>query len=43
MGFLIALIIIFALVQRRKYRRIDGGGKCDKWSRRWERMQSRED
>src|SRR6267154_6643088 len=43
MGFLILAIIIFALVQRRKYRRIDGGGKCDKWSRRWERMQSRED
>lgn len=43
MGFLIALIIIFALIQRRKYRRINGGGKCDKWSRRWERMQSHED
>ncbi|MGB6562766.1 MAG: hypothetical protein WBE69_09195, partial [Candidatus Binataceae bacterium] len=40
MGFLILAIIIFALVQRRKYRRIDGGGKCDKRSRRWERMQS---
>ena len=43
MGFLILAIIIFALIQRRKYRRIDGGGKCDKWSRRWERMQSGED
>jgi signal transduction histidine kinase len=43
MGFLIAAIIIFALVQRRKYRRIYHGGKCDKWSRRWERMQSGDD
>ena len=43
MGFLIAAIIIFALIQRRRYRRINGGGKCDKWSRRWERMQPRED
>jgi signal transduction histidine kinase len=44
MGFLIIVaIIIFALVQRRKYRRIYRAGKCDKWSRRWERMQSRED
>jgi signal transduction histidine kinase len=40
MGFLIVAIIIFALYQRRKYRRIDNGGKCDKWSHRWERMQS---
>ena len=43
MPFLIVAIIIFALVQRRKYRRIDSGGKCDKWSRRWERMHSHED
>ena len=43
MGFLIVAIIIFALFQRRKYRRIYSGGKCDKWSRRWERMQSHED
>jgi signal transduction histidine kinase len=43
MGFLIVAIIIFALVQRRKYRRIDGGVKCDKWSRRWERIQWHED
>jgi signal transduction histidine kinase len=43
MGFLIVAIIIFALVQRRKYRRIDSGGRCDKWSRRWERMQSSQD
>src|SRR3984893_2282042 len=42
MVFLIALIIIFALVQRRKYRRINGGRKCDKWSHRWERMESHE-
>ena len=42
MGFLIVAIIIFALFQRRKYRRIYRGGKCDKWSRRWERMQSDE-
>ena len=42
MVFLIAAIIIFALVQRRKYRRINGGRKCDKWSHRWERMESQE-
>jgi len=43
MGFLIVAIIIFALVQRRKYRRIYRGYKRDKWSRRWERMQPHED
>jgi signal transduction histidine kinase len=43
MGFLIVAIIIFALVQRRKYRRIYRGYKRDKWSRRWERTQSHED
>jgi len=47
MGFLIAAIIIFALVQRRKYRRIyrdyKRGCKHDKWSRRWERMQAHGD
>ena len=42
MGFLIAAIIIFALFQRHKYRRISDG-RCDKRSRRWERMQSHED
>jgi signal transduction histidine kinase len=42
MVFLIAAIIIFALVQRRKYRRINGGHKRDKWSHRWERMESQE-
>ena len=41
MVFLIAAIIIFAVIQRHKYRRIDKRGKRDKWSRRWERMQSR--
>jgi signal transduction histidine kinase len=40
MVFLIAAIIIFALVQRRKYRRINGGHKRDRWSHRWERMES---
>ena len=43
MGFLIVAIIIFALFQRRKYRRIYRGYKRDKWSRRWERMQSHKD
>jgi hypothetical protein len=43
MGILIVVIIIFALVQRRKYRRIYREYKRDKWSRRWERMQSHED
>ena len=44
MGFLIIVaIVIFALVQRRKYRRIYREHKYDKWSRRWERMQSHED
>jgi signal transduction histidine kinase len=43
MGFLIVAIVIFALVQRRKYRRIYRGYKRDKWSRRWERMQSQQD
>jgi signal transduction histidine kinase len=45
MVFLIAAIIIFALVKRRKYRKYrgtNGGHKCDKWSRRWERMESQE-
>ncbi|HVA40101.1 MAG TPA: HAMP domain-containing sensor histidine kinase [Candidatus Binataceae bacterium] len=42
MGLLIVAIIIFALVQRRKYRRIYRGYKRDKWSRRWERMQADE-
>jgi signal transduction histidine kinase len=42
MGFLIVAIIIFALVQRRKYRRIYREYKRDKWSRRWERMQPHE-
>src|SRR5712691_4348554 len=42
MVFLIAAIIIFALVQRRKYRRINGGHKRDRWSHRWERMESHE-
>ena len=41
MVFLIAAIIIFAVIQRHKYRWIDKRGKRDKWSRRWERMQSR--
>ena len=39
MSILILAIIIFAVVQRRKYRRIYRGYKRDKWSRRWERMQ----
>src|SRR5690242_20391531 len=39
-GFLIAAIIIFALFQRRKYRRMCSG-RHDKWSRRWDRMHSR--
>jgi signal transduction histidine kinase len=43
MGFLIVAIIIFALVQRHRYRRIYRECKRDKWSRRWERMQSHED
>jgi signal transduction histidine kinase len=42
MGFLIAAIIIFAVIQRNRYRRL-GSGKCGRWSRRWDRMQSRED
>ena len=41
-GFLIAVIIIFALFQRRKYRRMSSG-RCDKWSRHWDRMHSRSD
>jgi signal transduction histidine kinase len=40
MGFLIVAIIIFALVQRRKHRRIYRECKREKWSRRWERMRS---
>jgi len=43
MGLLIVAIIIFALVQRRKYRRIYRGYKSDKRSRRWQRRQSRKD
>jgi signal transduction histidine kinase len=42
MGLLIAAIIIFAVIQRNRYRRL-GTGKCDKWSRRWDRIQSRDD
>src|SRR5690348_3958651 len=41
MGFLILAVVIFALYQRRKYRRMSFG--CDKWSRRWERMQTQAD
>jgi hypothetical protein len=40
MGFLIIAIIVFALYQRRKYRRIYRDGKCDRWTRRWRRMES---
>jgi len=42
MGFLIVAIIIFAVIQRNRYRRL-GTGRCDKWSRRWDRMQSHAD
>src|SRR6266481_86687 len=37
MGFLIVAIIIFALIQRRRYRRMCRTDKLDKWSRKWDR------
>jgi signal transduction histidine kinase len=37
-GFLIVALIIFAIVQRRKYRRMDRMKWCgDRWSHKWER------
>jgi hypothetical protein len=33
---LILALIIFAVVQRRRYRRLDRYG-CDRWARKWER------
>ena len=37
MGFIIAAIIIFALIQRRRYRRMSCNQGFDRWSRKWER------
>src|SRR5271170_733002 len=41
MGFIIAAIIIFALVQRRRYRRMSCNQDFDRWSRKWERHMRR--
>ncbi|MGH7931663.1 MAG: ATP-binding protein [Candidatus Binataceae bacterium] len=43
MALLIVAIIIFALVQRRRYRHQYRLNKRDKWSRRWERWQAGEE
>ncbi len=39
-ALLIAALIIFAIVQRRRYRRLDRMHGCDRWSRKWERWQA---
>jgi signal transduction histidine kinase len=41
MEFLIAAIIIFALVKRHRYRDSSRESRHDKWSREWERWQTR--
>src|ERR1019366_1618466 len=41
MGFIIAAIIIFALIQRRRYRRMSCNQGFDRWSRKWDRHMRR--
>src|SRR5579872_2653342 len=43
MGFIIVAIIIFALIQRRRYRRMSCNRGYDKWSRKWDRYMRRYD
>ena len=43
MGFIIAAIIIFALIQRHRYRRMSCSKGYDRWSRKWERHMRRDD
>src|SRR5580704_13181846 len=43
MGFIIVAIIIFALIQRRRYRRMSCSRDFDKWSRKWDRYMRRHD
>ena len=43
MGFIIVAIIIFALIQRRRYRRMSCSRDFDKWSRKWDRYMRRYD
>jgi signal transduction histidine kinase len=43
LGILIAAILVFAVIQRRKYRRIYRRNKCDRWSRRWLKGQPQTD
>ncbi len=40
MGFLIVAIIVFAIIQKRRYRRMCAHNKSDKWSRKWDRHMS---
>lgn len=37
MGFIIVAIIVFALIQKHRYRRMCAQNKWDKWSRKWDR------
>src|ERR1700676_569175 len=43
MGFIIVAVIIFALIQRRRYRRMSCNRGRDRWSRKWDRYIRRYD
>jgi signal transduction histidine kinase len=43
MGFIIVAIIVFALIQKHRYRRMCAQNKYDKWSRKWDRHMARND